>query len=381
MDKLKPVHGGTDSGPEPRYDFSTNANPFGPCPSIVEAARAADLSRYPDPSYAALRERLAAHHAVDPRRVVVGAGASELILRLVRHFRGSVQILGPTFSEYARCARLEGRRCMEASTPEAFLELQRGRRGLGFVCWPNNPTGDLWEDSFLRAASAGERLVVDFAYAPFCGAELRERAEKAASSAIRLYSPNKSYGVTGLRAAYAILPRVFANLPYLAPTWVLDTPSEAFLAASVSPEALSWLEGTLPKIERLRIALAEALRSRGLEVREGPATFLMVRVGESAAVARGLRERGLRVRDAASFGLNGWLRLSPQTGQAQRLLLKCLDACLESRAEAKRSGGICSRVSMTPVVRKKSRSDEREFVGDGGASNLTIAATKEALLR
>lgn len=355
MDKLKPVHGGTDSGPEPKYDFSTNANPYGPCPLIVSAARSADLSRYPDPTYLALRERLAAHHAVDPRRVIVGAGASELILRLVRHFRGSVQILGPTFSEYARCAQLEGRRWMETPTPEGFLALQRGRRGVGFLCWPNNPTGELWEESFLRAASADERVVVDFAYAPFCEPALRERAERAAASAIRLYSPNKAFGVTGLRAAYAITPRPFENLFYLASTWVLDTPSEAFLAASVSPEALSWLEATRPKIARLRKTLAESLRARGLEVREGPATFLLVRVGDSGSVSRRLRERGLRVRDTASFGLNGWLRLSPQPGAALRLLLEGLDECLAASTK-------------TPLRRKKptavgSSSNEREFVG------------------
>ena len=31
-DVLRPIHGGTDEGPEPLYDFSTNANALGPNP-------------------------------------------------------------------------------------------------------------------------------------------------------------------------------------------------------------------------------------------------------------------------------------------------------------------------------------------------------------
>ncbi|MHB8817154.1 MAG: pyridoxal phosphate-dependent aminotransferase, partial [Steroidobacteraceae bacterium] len=104
MIDLTPVHGSTDSQPEPRYDFSSNANALGPCPPVLAAVRAADVSRYPDPLYTRLRGRLAQWHGIKPDRIVVGAGASELIVRLVRHFDRTVLQLAPTFSEYGRGA-------------------------------------------------------------------------------------------------------------------------------------------------------------------------------------------------------------------------------------------------------------------------------------
>ena len=67
-------HGGPDGGPEPLFDFSSNANALGPNPVALEAVRAADLSRYPDPAYTVLRTRLGARHGVPADRVVVGAG-------------------------------------------------------------------------------------------------------------------------------------------------------------------------------------------------------------------------------------------------------------------------------------------------------------------
>ena len=117
MPSLHPMHGGTDSRPDPRYDFSSNANPLGPCPSVLAAVRGADVTRYPDPMYSQLRARLAAHHRTTPDRIVVGAGASELILRLILCIGGAVQQLAPTFSEYGRGARLAGRRLLSSRSP------------------------------------------------------------------------------------------------------------------------------------------------------------------------------------------------------------------------------------------------------------------------
>jgi histidinol-phosphate aminotransferase len=67
-------------------------------------------------------------------------------------------------------------------------------------------------------------------------------------------------------------------------------------------------------------------------VRESPANFLLVRVGQQATeVARRLRERGIRVRDATSFGLPGWLRLSAQREEAIEALLAALAEALAAR--------------------------------------------------
>src|ERR1700722_12585747 len=130
MASLHPTHGGTDSMPDPRYDFSSNANPLGPCPSVLAAVRDADVTRYPDPTYTRLRATLAAHHQTVPERIVVGAGASELILRLISRIEGTVQQLAPTFSEYARGARLASRRLISARSPAAFLRAQAKHPGI-----------------------------------------------------------------------------------------------------------------------------------------------------------------------------------------------------------------------------------------------------------
>lgn len=342
MEKLFPQHGGTDAGMEPLYDFSTNANPLGPCQFVYTATRSADLTRYPDPSYTVLRQKLEEHHQVPAGHIVVGAGASELILRMVRHDSGPVIVLGPSFSEYSRCAQIEGRLVIEVKSPEEFLRVQKAHRCLGFVCWPNNPTGTPWPLSFIAEAAQTGRLVVDFAYAPLCLEGELAHAEAAATKAYRLYAPNKTFGLCGVRAAYLIAPHPCPALEALAPSWVVDCSAQAFLAATLQPEALRWLSQCRPQIAVWRRSLAKALTDSGIEVQESPATFLLARVGNATQVTTTLRNHGIRVRDASSFGLPEWIRLACQSPERQQTLLQCLRATL--------SGSTASDVEPSPTL-------------------------------
>lgn len=322
------THGGTDALPDPRYDFSSNANPLGPCPAVLAQVRNADLTRYPDPLYTRLREVLAAFHRTSPARIVVGAGASELILRLIRCIDGPVQQLVPTFSEYALGARLAGRRLVSMRSPAAFTRAQSACPGIGFVCWPNNPTGELWPLEFVAAAARAGPLVVDMAYAPLCDASLTAAIETAAGGAYRLYSPNKAFGLTGVRAAYLITPRIDRRITIAAPSWVIGRDAVAFLEAACDPEARAWLAQGLPQLKRWRVRLTRSLQQLGLKVRESPATFLMAQVGNARHVAAHLRSHDLRVRDGSSFGLRQWIRLSAQPVQAQQALMTALRTAL-----------------------------------------------------
>jgi histidinol-phosphate aminotransferase len=267
---------------------------------------------------------LAAHHETTPDRIVVGAGASELILRLIMHIDGSVQQLVPTFSEYSRGARLAGRPLISARSPEAFVRAQAKHPGIGFVCWPNNPTGDLWSSEFISAATAAGPLVVDMAYVPLCDAHHALAIEAAASGAYRLYSPNKAFGLTGIRGAYLITPRIERRLASAAPSWVIGRDAVAMLEAATEPQARTWLEQGMPRLKRWRARLAHSLEQMGLSVRESPATFLLAKVGKATRVTAYLRRHGVRVRDGSSFGLRQWIRLSAQPPGAQKALLAAL---------------------------------------------------------
>lgn len=306
-----PAHGATDAGPEPLLDFSSNAHPLGPCPSALSALKTHDATRYPDPSYARTRSILAELHGVAPDRIVVGAGAAELIHRIVRVQGGTTMHRRPGFGEYAHAARCASRPAIAYGDAESASP----RPGTFFLCLPDNPDGFCPTSSALagiaeRCAASDALLVLDLAYLP-----LLESAPVLPDTALHLHAPNKATGLTGVRAAYAVAPtgKMGRILSSSAPSWVVGTEGVGFLESLADAETRAWIARTAPEARRLRGLLADVLRDAGFEVRESDATHLVARHPQwrdASALATSWRARGVRVRNTASMGLPGWIRMA-----------------------------------------------------------------------
>jgi histidinol-phosphate aminotransferase len=308
-----------------RLDLSTNANPLGPNPEILAALTGLDIGPYPDPDYQVLRENLASFHGVHPDAIVVGAGASELIWRLVTAAPGPVALWAPTFGEYATAAEALDRPVLAATHAAGFLDAL-AKAALGFICVPNNPDGRMPEAGFMDEAQAvaekeGSILVVDAAYAAFC-----RESPYLPHGATVLYAPNKVHGCTGIRAGYAVAPpKTASRLSDTAPSWVIGCHEVAFLNEAVRPASQTWLESTVPVLRGWRRQLGEALTDRGFKVNASPANYVTVDVGDAITAAGQLRDVGLKVRLGTSFGMPRHIRLSSQPPLATKLFLDELD--------------------------------------------------------
>lgn len=307
------VHGGPDARGVAVHDFSSNANACGPCPAALAAVQAADRTRYPDPSYAALREALAAAHSVSPWRIVLAASASEFIFRVTAWARqqGARRVALPShgYGDYAHAAlawELEVSPLAEAD--------------LVWTCEPSSPLGVA--DANLSAL-AGHRgvWVLDRAYEP-----LRLSGGLALEPALldrcwQLWSPNKALGLAGVRGAYAIAPAddrdAVLELEALAPSWVLGAEGVAMLRAWCEPAVRQWLAHslvTLREWKQRQIALCESL---GWTVLPSETNFFTAQ-----ACHAWLDPASIRVRDCTSFGLPGHCRLSVQPPASQEALRK-----------------------------------------------------------
>ncbi|MCB9496800.1 MAG: histidinol-phosphate aminotransferase family protein [Fibrobacteria bacterium] len=329
-------HGATDSGPDPFADFSTCAHPTGPCPPVLDAVLAADRVRYPDPAYTSLRDTLGPHHAVPSDQVVVGAGASELILRIVRSCRGGVLSWSPSFIEYRRAAYVCGRSFREETDQDAWLEALPSE-GVAFLCLPNNPDGMVHDKVFLEhgveaARRKGCRIVADLAYADFC----RQAPEVVAGMDL-LHAPNKKYGLTGIRAGYLLSSDLeFAErLLGESPSWVLGSEGVRFLESGVSEPALRWMEGSRAEVWRLADELRAVLAESGWETLASGAHFLAAQpppwqgldaLASAGEWSRFLAGHGVRVRDLANVGWPGRFRLSARPPEELARLRSALES-------------------------------------------------------
>ena len=315
------VHGGTDAQGAARYDFSTNSNAMGPCPQALQAVAQADATRYPDASYSALKSALAALHGVEAWRIVLAGSASEFIFRITalaaRSGVRQVWLPSPSYGDYAQAARAWALGVTADPT----------QAGLLWGCDPSSPTGQshlAWARhaaSDLPALQAG-LAVLDCAYTP-----LRLQGSAALPEAVQrqcwaLFSPNKSLGLTGVRAAYALAPahaRGCADaLEALAPSWPVGAHGEAMLQAWASDAVQDWVRQSRVPLAAYRGQLQTLLQSLGWECLPSDTHYFCARPPQplTAPQVAQLRSAGIKLRDTTSMGLPGWFRLSAQRPDA-----------------------------------------------------------------
>ena len=320
MKGVQSFHGGPDALGVPLYDFSTNSNACGPCPQTLTALRACDASRYPDPTYTALKAQLAEFHGVEPARIVLAGSASEFIFRITAWVaqQGGQTVRVPlhAYGDYAQAARAWGLSVVTAGHEETALQ------------WHADPSSPLGQ-SIVGAgrASAATVQVLDCAYAPLrlsCSSPWT-RAQR--DGLWQLYTPNKALGLTGVRAAYAIASlngaQAVTALNALCPSWPLGAHGVALLQSWVQADMQAWLHASLQTLRGWKLRQIQLLQQAGWTVQSSDTSFFCAQPPagvDVVALCVQLRAQGIKLRDTTSFGLPGWVRISVQAPAAQDAL-------------------------------------------------------------
>jgi len=322
-------------------DFSSNANPYGAPPAVLDAVRAAvtppALKRYPDRDCLALRAAISRHTGAAVDTLLPGNGTAELIqiIALAYVQSGSRHvILSPTFGEYTRAVQLAGGQTTEVRpsspdfqfNPDAVAwELRRLKPDGVWLCNPNNPTGQQWSAEALAQVqqSAPRALwVVDEAYRHFAAAPVT--AENAPNIII-LRSLTKDFSLAGLRLGYLIAhPSVIGTLKTAQPPWSINTLAQIAGIAAFQPESLAWRQRTLAQLRQHAAQLWNDLHSLGMTVLPTDTTFALVAVDDAAEMHRQLLARRILVRDATSFSLSHHIRIAARRPAENRQLVDAL---------------------------------------------------------
>ncbi len=315
------IHGGTDALGLPAFDFSTNSNACGPCPIARLAVTDADASHYPDASYTALRDKLAAFHGCEAWRIVIASSASEFIFRItaLAKLNGASSVFVPphSFGDYTHAAHAWG----------LLLRMDAKDAGLIWHCQPSSPLGQVDSDN-LEATSAAIH-VIDLAYAPLQLAG-GNRAEAGRHDTVwQLYSPNKALGLTGVRAAYAVAPLgsdlLVNQLAGLSASWPLGAHGVALLESWVTADVQDWLADSLQTLQLWKTRQIELLASLAWTCHPSVTNFFCAapKLADGFTLEQALaalRRQGIKLRDTTSFGLPGQVRVSVQPPAAQDAL-------------------------------------------------------------
>lgn len=296
------------------FKLSSNENPFGPLPGVVEAVRSSvNLNRYPDATAGRLRAALGERYGVDADEVLVGAGSVALIAAFIQAAAGhGDEVVYPwrSFEAYPGLVLVAG------ATGVQVPNLADGRHDLDalaaavtdktrvvVVCTPNNPTGPIVTSAefaaFVERVPREVMILLDEAYAEFVTADdavdgLGERVFEAHPNVVVLRTFSKAYGLAALRVGYAIGHRRVLDAAR-ATQIPLSVTAQAEDAALASLEREPELRARVAELVARRERLVAGLRDAGWDVPDAQSNFVWLPTA-SPAVTEAFEAAGLIVR-------------------------------------------------------------------------------------
>ncbi len=303
-------------------DFCFIANPYYPTRDMLE-----DLQRnlpnliksYPSSNPLLSQKNLAAVLHVDPERLIIGNGATELISLIDLVLIDRIALPIPTFGEYIE--KLKDQRDAElyALNPENRYQLrlhdylawvQKRKLQCLLIINPGNPTGQFIPldemVEFLHLAKDLELVIVDESFIDFAGDAIPSLLPivDQFTNLLIVRSMSKHCGVPGLRLGYCYSANLFVlnRLRRFVPTWNLNTLAQYFLSLLPATDT-AYHEARKRLIGDVR-GLYEALRTiPRLEVYPTGANFVLFKIHGAKATelqARLLTEHLMYVRDCSN---------------------------------------------------------------------------------
>ncbi|HEV2075372.1 MAG TPA: aminotransferase class I/II-fold pyridoxal phosphate-dependent enzyme [Thermoleophilaceae bacterium] len=205
-------------------DLSRTEWPDFPDSEVVNAsvfAARRGINDYPDRHATEARTMLASRHGVDPSRVVLGNGATELLQATAGQLLSDGDELvtpWPSYPLYPLMAQRVRARPVAIdlsgagrADPEALVQAAGERARALVLCNPNDPTGTYLESStvewMLEELPEQVHLLLDEAYIQYQDREDEDAAVRLTDRHPRLVvfrTFSKIYGLSGIRAGYAV---------------------------------------------------------------------------------------------------------------------------------------------------------------------------------
>ncbi len=316
--------------------LASNENPLG----MPESARQAiagfldsvsgqALGRYPDPNAFSLKQALATHYKVPAEWLTVGNGSNdllEIISLAILDEHASCVYAEHAFIVYQLSTQARGARHIKVPAADYGHDLQAmfdaiaDDTRLVFIANPNNPTGTFHSGEaigqFVRKVhdAYGTRVtvVLDEAYNEYLDPALRFDSAQLVREypnliVVRTFS--KAYGLAGVRMGFAIAcPEMTDYLNRVRQPFNVNLLAQVAAIAALKDQ--DFLRKTYELNRDGKQWLCEQFEQMGLAYVPSYGNFVLLHVGDAAAVNTGLLQRGVIVRPVIGDGLPEHLRIS-----------------------------------------------------------------------
>ncbi len=310
---------------KPLISLAQNESAFPPSPLAIDAAREAlsGAALYPDPDWTDLRTAIADTHALNPEKILCGAGSMELIGALIQAFAGpgdTVLASEHSYAFFRTAAQIAGAAYLVAAETDltvdvdALLANVTGNTRIVCVANPGNPTGTRIPRADLIRLRDGLSddvlLLIDEAYGEFSkdAEPVWDLVQQGDTAVLRTFS--KAYGLAGLRAGWGYLPdSVATEVRKLLNPNNISIVTQAAATAAMRDQI--YMRGIVDRTAAIRGRFCAGLTEVGLPTPDSHTNFVLIPLKDpDAAISAdtALRAEGILMRGMGGYGLPHCLR-------------------------------------------------------------------------
>ncbi|HTJ95511.1 MAG TPA: histidinol-phosphate transaminase [Pararobbsia sp.] len=312
---------------------------------LGEHLAAVALNRYPAPRPAELLARLRTQMGVPAGcEVLLGNGSDELIsIVSVALSKPGATVLAPApgFVMYEVSARLAHLGFIGVPLkPDFGLDLDAmlaaidaHKPSLVYLAYPNNPTGNLFDDAAIERVIAAARdalVVIDEAYQPFARRSWMQRIVEF-ENVVVMRTVSK-LGLAGIRLGYlAGSPDWIAELDKVRPPYNVNVLTQATLDFMLDHLDVLDAQAAVLRNEREKL-VASLSRLPGVQVHPSAANFVLVRVPDASFAFETLLAQRVLVKNVSKMHpqLTNCLRLTVGTPDENAQMLAAMAVALEA---------------------------------------------------
>jgi histidinol-phosphate aminotransferase len=296
------------------------------------------INRYPDPQQKQLKSILSKQKKVSENQILLGNGSDEVLDLLFRAFcepnSDNVITLPPTYGMYGVLANLnavENREVLlskdfQPNVDEILSNVNTSSRMI-FLCSPNNPTGNSFDDEsvFKILKSFNGLVVIDEAYIDFSKNESWLSQMASFPNLVVTQTLSKAYAMAGLRVGilYASA-EIISILNKIKPPYNINIISQE---TAIKKLEQNTLVAQLKKIvsEREKLVLSLGAISFVKKIFPTDANFILVQVDDAEKRYQQLITKGIVIRNRSNQALcDNCLRITVGTKEENLKLLEIL---------------------------------------------------------
>lgn len=305
--------------------LDSNESTVPPSPSVLMALshyiQEGPLNWYPDVESSQLRRKISEYVDLPYENILTFNGSDHALKIITRTFLTAgdeVVIFYPTYDHFrvyvetTDCTLVPVREAQETSFINKVKQGLSNKTKIVYVVNPNNPTGHLTPQNEIEEAVASYPhilFIVDEAYFEFCG-ETSAPLVKKYSNVIVTRSFSKAFGMAALRCGYLLAcediceqvakVRIGKNINALVQ-----------VAAYHALEDIEYMYHFVDEVKTAKVWLSQYMRDLGLEVRDTPANYILIKVAEPEKVLDYLKNENILIRDRSKLAdLEGFVRLT-----------------------------------------------------------------------